>query len=200
MKLWKTISASTFAFLITFSNMASAKEYLGLDLGDGTFDSIKKKLQSSDAAFDASYGYEGYSSDLPIIKVTSYSRFDKFGKTKDAWLFFSPDKKLYKISVQWSDSGEIYKVFKDALDTKYGQARENGFGFQTNYQYTYDDIKITLERNTFGFGSDQSTSLVYIYTPAVAEVDEMKTIIDNDIRKKNAATVSADLQLLIEDV
>ena len=193
MKLWKTISASAFAFLITFSNTALAAEYLGLDLGDGTFNSVKKNLQSSGAAFDASYGYEGYNSKLPIIKVTSYSRFDKFGRTKDAWLYFSPDKKLYKISVKWSDPGDIYKVFKDALDTKYGQGRGNGFGFKTNYQYTHDQIKITLERDTFGFGSDQSTSLIYTYEPAVVSVNKMKTTIDNDIREKNAAKVSADL-------
>jgi hypothetical protein len=193
MKLGKIISASVLACSIAFTNVASAGEYLGLNLGGGTLDEVKEHLQSSGASFDASYGYKGYGNDLPSVKVISYSRFDKLGRINEAWLNFSPDKKLYKISVTWPDSGDIFKTFKDALDTKYGKARASGRGFNQSYEYRFGDVEITLDRNTFGFGNDQKTSLIYVYTPAVQDVNKMQALIDDDIRKKNAAKVASDL-------
>lgn len=189
----KIISASIFTFSVFFTNIAETAEYLGLNLGDGTLDDVKKHLQSSGASFDASYGYKGYGNDLPSVKVMSYSRFDKFGRTKDAWLNFSPDKKLYRISVTWPDSGDIHKTFKDALDTKYGQAHTNFHGFNQSDEYRDGEVEITLERDTFGFGNDQKTSLIYVYTPALQEVNKMQALIEDDIRKKNAAKVASDL-------
>lgn len=193
MKLGKIIGVCVLTCSFAITNVVSAAEYLGLNLGDGSLDEVKNRLQTSGASFDAGYGYKGYGNELPIVKVTSYSRFDKFGRTQEAWLNFSPDQKLYKISVTWPDAGDIYKTFKDALDTKYGQARVSGGGFNQSYEYRDGQVEITLERNTFGFGNDQKTSLIYTYTPAVQEVNKMQALIENDIRKKNAAKVASDL-------
>lgn len=193
MKLRKIFCTAVFACTISLANFASAAEYLGLNLGDGKLADIKKQLQTAGASFDAGYGYKGYGNDLPSVKVNSYTRFDKFGRTKDAWLNFTPEKKLYKISVTWFDSGDIYKTFKDALDTKYGQPRSSGRGFNKSYEYNDGQVEITLDRNTFGFGNDQKTSLIYTYKPALQEVDKMQALIEDDIRKKNAAKVASDL-------
>jgi hypothetical protein len=180
-------------FTIAASNSAYAAKYLGLELGNGTLDEIYKQLKSSGASFDPGYGYRGSSIFLPSIKVRSFDRFNKFGKINEAWLNFSPKQKLYKISVTWSDSGDIYKVFKDALDTKYGKAHRSGMGFNTSYNYQDGNVEISLERNTFGFGNDQKTSLIYTFKPALTEVNKMKALIDELIRKENAAKVASDL-------
>lgn len=193
MSFWKLIGACVLFGFFAFANVASAGEYLGLDLGDSSLAAVKKHLQSSGASFDAGYGYKGYGNDLPIIKVGSYERFNKFGRVSDAWLSFTPNNKLYNISVTWPDSGDIYTTFKDALDTKYGRARTSGRGFKKSYEYRDGEVEITLERNTFGFGNDQKTSLIYTYTPAVSEVNKMKGLIEDDIRKKNASKAASDL-------
>ncbi|RNA65711.1 hypothetical protein CR163_011110 [Prosthecochloris sp. ZM_2] len=91
-------------------------------------------MKSAGGVFDDNYGYKGYGSDLPIIKVSYYEKFNKFGSVREAWLSFSPDKKLYDISVTWQDAGETFKTLKDALDTKYGAASPQGVGFQQDYE------------------------------------------------------------------
>ncbi len=193
MKLGKIISTATVVCTISLAQMASAAEYLGLNLGDGSFSDIEKQLNSSGASFDTGYGYKGYGDDLKMVKVKSFARFDKFGRTKEAWLKFTPKKKLYNISVTWSDSGDIYKKFKDALDTKYGRASSSGRGFNKSYKYSDGQVDISLDRNTFGFGKDQKTSLIYTYNPALQEVNKMQALIEDDIRKKNAKKLASDL-------
>jgi hypothetical protein len=59
--------------------------------------------------------------------------------------------------------------------------------------YRDGNTKITLERNTFGFGADQKTSLIYQWSPFVGEVNKMKAAIEDDIKKKNAKKVGKDL-------
>jgi hypothetical protein len=74
------------------------------------------------------------------------------------------------MSITWSDAGETFKMLKDALDTKYGAASPQGMGFQKDYKYRDGNVDIVLNRNTFGFGNQQSTSLTYTFTPALQEV------------------------------
>lgn len=184
----------TFFFaLVLASPHALAAEYLGLGLGDESHEQVVAKLKAASARFSTDYGYKGYGSDLPVIKVTAFDRFNKFGSVREAWLSFGPDKKLFEISVVWSDAGDLFKTMKDALDTKYGSARAQGRGFQQDYSYRDGSTEITLNRNTFGFGSDQSTSIKYVFTPALPKVREMRALIEEDIRKKNAAKVGDDL-------
>ena len=189
----KLIKFTALCGVITFTGVASASEYLGLNLGGGTKNSIIKKLESSGAAYDAGYGYKGYGNDLPTVKVTSYQKFNKYGNVKSSWLKFSPDKKLYKISVTWSDTGSTFKTFKDALDSKYGHSKQSGRGFKKDYTYRDGKVEVVLNRNTFGFGNKQTTSLAYTYTPALQEVRKMERLIEDDIRKKNASKAGSDL-------
>lgn len=172
---------------------AYAAEYLGLGLGEQTRDQVISSLKKSGARYEDDYGYKGYGNDLPIIKVSSFERFNKFGSVREAWLSFTPDKKLYEISVTWSDGGGTFKMLKDALDTKYGNASPQGMGFQQDYKYRDGKVDIVLNRNTFGFGNQQSTSLSYTFTPALQGVREMKEMIEDDIRKKNAKKAASDL-------
>jgi len=179
--------------LLLFVSIANAGKYLGFELGKQTIDEVKAFLKSKGASFDDNYGYKGYR-DLPMIKVLYYEKFNKFGSVKDAWLSFSPDKKLYEISVTWRDAGETFKVLKDALDVKYGRAIiQKRIGFQRDYKYRDGNVEIILNRNTFGFGDRQTTSLIYIYTPALAGVKKMKNLIEEDIKRKNAKRAASDL-------
>jgi hypothetical protein len=95
--------------------------------------------------------------------------------------------------VKFNDAGGTFKSLKDALDTKYGKPSVQAFGF--NSQYTYHDgkTKISLKRDTFGFGDEQSTALIYEWTPIIPEVEKMTAAIEADIKKKNAAKVGKDL-------
>lgn len=179
--------------LVASVGSADAAEYLGLGLGDQTRDQVIASLKKAGSRFEENYGYKGYGSDLPMIKVGSFERFNKFGPVREAWLSFAPDKKLYDISVTWSDTGETFKTLKDALDTKYGAASPQGMGFQQDYKYRDGNVDIVLNRNTFGFGNQQSTSLSYTFTPALQEVRKMKELIEDDIRQKNAKKAASDL-------
>ncbi|KHL69942.1 hypothetical protein SF06_10320 [Pseudomonas flexibilis] len=66
-------------------------------------------------------------------------------------------------------------------------------GFQQDYKYRDGNVDIVLNRNTFGFGNQQSTSLSYTFTPALQEVRKMKELIEDDIRQKNAKKAASDL-------
>jgi len=187
----KTIFA---VFLLTMTvTSTSAAEYLGLDLGVATKEKTIQQLKASHSTFDDNYGYKGYGHDLPLIKVLGYEKFNKLGKLTDAWLGFSPKSILYNITVTYSDAGETFKVLKDALDSKYGQARQQGSGFDVEYAYQDGNTSISLVRNTFGFGADQKTSLVYLWQPFLGDVNKMKATIEEDIRKKNAKKIGNDL-------
>jgi len=191
--LLEMIAVSMVVATLTSTSMTYAKEYLGLNLGEVTKEQVKKHLKDTGGRFDENYGFKGYANDLPILKIQYYEKFNKFGNVSDAWLSFSPDKKLYQISVTWRDSGEIFKTMRDALDSKYSDASRSGRGFNQTYKYQDTNIVISLERNTFGFGDRQKTSLIYIFTPALAEVDKMKSLIEQDIKNKNAKKAAADL-------
>ena len=95
--------------------------------------------------------------------------------------------------VKYNDSGETFKVLKDALDTKYGRANQQGMGFEAEYKYRDGKTDIYLIRNTFGFGNDQKTTLTYVWTPFTGEVNKMKAAIEDDIKKKNAKKAASDL-------
>lgn len=170
-----------------------AADYLGLDLGVATKEKIAQQLKASGSPFEDDWGYRGYSNDLPSFKVLGYEKFNKFGNVNEAWLEFSPKGVLYRIIVKYNDSGETFKVLKDALDTKYGRANQRGMGFETEYKYRDGKTDIYLIRNTFGFGNDQKTTLIYTWTPFTSEVNKMKAAIEDDIKKKNAKKAASDL-------
>lgn len=179
-------------FTLFSSNISYAKEYLGLDLGIQTKSEVLDILKKANAQYDTSYGYQGYSEDLPVIKVDSFGKFNKYGKLNESWLQFSPEGELYVINVVWYDSGKTFNVIKDALDKKYGKPSTRGTGFKVNYGYKDGDIDINLQRNTFGFDDSQTTGITYTFTPALKSVNDMKQKIDNDIREKNAKKAGSD--------
>jgi len=179
--------------LVISNSIVSAKEYFGLKLGEMTAEQVKFYLKKTGGSYEGNYGYRGYGNDLPLIKVTYYEKFNKFGSVKSAWLSFTPDQKLYEISVKWSDSGKIFKIMKDALNSKYGNFLRSGSGFNQSYKYKDGKVAITLDRNTFGFGDRQKTSLTYLHTPDLPEVNKMKSLVEQDIKKKNAKKAASDL-------
>jgi hypothetical protein len=172
---------------------AGATEYLGFDLGVATKDKIIQQLKATNSPFEDDYGYKGYDNDLPSIKILGYEKFNKFGNVNEAWLEFSPKKVLYRISVTYNDAGETFKLLKDALDTKYGRPQQEGMGFNMEYKYRDGSSAISLVRNTFGFGNQQKTTLIYQWTPFIGEVNKMKAAIEDDIKKKNASKAGKDL-------
>ena len=179
--------------LVVVAGSAHATDYLGLDLGVATKEKIAQQLKASSSPFEDDWGYRGYSNDLPSFKVLGYEKFNKFGNVNEAWLEFSPKGVLYRIVVKYNDSGETFKVLKDALDTKYGRANQQGMGFEAEYKYRDGKADIYLIRNTFGFGNDQKTTLIYAWTPFTGEVNKMKAAIEDDIKKKNAKEAASDL-------
>lgn len=170
----------------------SEHSYFGFKLGGTTYDSAQKQLRQANAAFNPDLAYKGYG-DLPIIKVTRHERFGKYGNLNAALLRFTPDDKLYKMSIEWGDSGETYQTLKDALDRKYGGGDSRGRGFSSAHTYRDGPVKVALKRNSFGFGNDQETTLVYYFTPAKEAVADMKQRIEEAIERKNAEKAAGDL-------
>jgi hypothetical protein len=191
----KKIQLATISLVLatTFSGVAQAKNYLSFDLGKITKQEVKKQLKAKSANFESNYGYKGYSVDLPIFKINSYAVFGKYGTVKNAWLHFTPQNVLYKISVTYADSGSTYKVFTDSLTSKYGSGSSFGGGFNRNTTYQDGDVKVTLARNEFGFGSDQKTTLSYEFRPALSSVKNMRSKIEQHIAAQNAKKAAADL-------
>ena len=171
------------SFAISLS--AQAKSYLSFDLGKASKTQVLAKLDKSQASYAANYGYNGYSSNLPIIKINRYKGFSKHGQVNNAWLYFTPDNLLYKISVEYADGGSTHKIFSDSLNGKYGLQKRGGHGFSKTQHYLDEQVGITLTRNEFGFGKDQKTTLEYQYHPLTKAVDNMKIRIDKDIAQKN---------------
>jgi len=184
---------ATALLLVTLTASTNAAEYLGLDLGVATKEKVLQQLKASNSTYEDNYGYKGYENDLPSVKILGYEKFNKLGSVNEAWLEFSPKAVLYRIIVTYSDPGETFKVLKDALDSKYGRAQQQGSGFEAEYLYRDGKTNITLLRNTFGFGADQKTTLIYQWSPLVGEVNKMKAAIEDDIKKKNANKVGKDL-------
>lgn len=188
------IRRALWAILLTSSlAIAGGPEYLGLTLNVNTHSDVEKTLKSRHSVYKSNYGYRGYSKDLPIIKISRDSLLNKHGEISDAWLYFDPDKKLYKISVTWRDAGETYTIVKDVFDSKYQLQKDKNRGFVKKHFYQNKDTEIILTRNNFGFGTDQKTSVEYIYLPAVAEVDVMKAKIDAHIKSKNIKNKGVNL-------
>lgn len=182
----------TFISILVLSTNLEAKEYFGLNIGKMHHDEVIELLKSVDASYDDSFGYKGYNN-LPVIKILSYNTFNKYGTIKESWLEFSPEKYLYKILVQWRDSGESFKIIKDALDSKYEKGLGGTNGFHSEFNYKDEEVDIELRRNTFGFGDDQTTTIIYTYKPLIGKVKEMKNLIEEDIKKKNAQKAAGDL-------
>ena len=168
-----------------------AGEYFGLNLGEDTIAEVRETLFGAGAKFDENYGYKGYT-DLKMIKVSSYARFNRLGQLREAWISFDPQGVLYKISITWSDAGDTFQVLKDGL-AKYPSAGTGGFGFQQTFKYRDGKTDIELERNNFAFGSQKSTSLTYTLTSALPKVDAMKAEIEEMIRKENARKAGGDI-------
>lgn len=175
------------ACLMLVSVSANAKLYLTFELGKASKNDVMAQLDSAQARYSVDYGYQGYASDLPVIKVNQFEGFAKYGAVNSAWLYFSPDNVLYKISVEYADRGEIYRVFNDSLNGKYGMASHSGFGFKKVQTYLDEDTRISLTRDEFGFGNDQKTTLEYEFQPLLPAVSLMRVRIDKIISEQNAA-------------
>jgi len=196
----KRIAAGLLVFLIAgmvlFSaNKTLAKEYLGFSPGVQSWDEVVLTLKTVHAVYEDNYGYQGYTNILPSIKVLSYEKFNKFGQITEAWLNFTSDRKLYQVTVTWQRANKVFKILKDALDTKYGQPAVPGgignMGFWKEYHYKDHDVAILLKLNEFGF--EPTTSLSYTYTLATPEFENAKKRIEADIKQKNAQKAGADL-------
>ena len=183
MKVFKTALFTATAIAVSVS--AQCKEYLGFDLGSATDTAVKTQLDNAGAQYETSYGYKGYS-DLTMYKVNSFSGFSKYGNVSSAWLYFTPESTLYKVEVTYADAGSTYRIFSDALSGRYTLTNSGGFGFDKTATYRDGDVQINLKRNEFGFGSNQKTTLEYVYQPALSEVDTMKSRIEEAIRRENA--------------
>ena len=184
--LWGILLTSSIAF-------AGGPEYLGLTLNLNTQTDVLNKLKARNAIFENKYGYRGYSSDLAVIKVIRDPIINTHGEIDEAWLYFTPKKKLYKIMVSWRDEGKTYTIVKDIFDSKYQLQNNTTRGFLTKRFYKDNDTKIILTRNSFGFGANKKTAVEYIFEPAITEVEKMREKIDAHIKSKNVKTKGVDL-------
>ena len=166
--------------------------YLGLTIGDDK-KTIKETLQKRNASFADNYGYKGYGKELPIIKVERDPLMSKHGQVKEGWLHFTPDGKLYMISVTWRDAGETYAIIKDVMDQKYGRGNVIVNGFKKTHTYSNGPVEIALHRNNFGFGNAQTTKLSYTHTPSLPSVRKMEVRIDEHIRQKRLKESGSNL-------
>lgn len=178
--------------LFVSSYAVQATEYLGFDLGVASKAKVVEQLKSAGAQFETDWSYRGYA-ELPMVKVLSHQRFAKFGALNHAWLLFAQGGELYALTAEYADEGATFKMFKDALDSKYGKPRQSGFGFQTTFHYRDGKAEITLTRDTFGFGAEQKTSIRYAWAPLAAQVQRTRDAIEADIRAKNAKKAGSDL-------
>ena len=180
------IRRSLWAILLTTSvALAGGPEYFGLTINVNSKSDVIKTLKSRNATYNDNYGYKGYSKTLAVIKVINDPLLNTHGVIKDAWLEFTPDDKLYRINVDWRDAGKTYLIIKDVFDDKYQHQQNTSRGFVTKHIYHNGDTRITLTRNAFGFRDRQITSVEYLYTPAMKDVDAMKRKINSDIKQKN---------------
>ena len=178
--------------LLLVMPQAFAGDYLGFALGQDTFEAVIKKLEQRKARFDAKMTYRG-DPRLRAIKVTADPRFQKLGELNAAWLEFRPDGVLYALTVVWQDAGALHTTLQDALDLKYPLTKKSGRGFDTSRHYRDQTTHIQLRRNTFGFGSDQTTTLEYVDAPSLPAVEAMKQQIEADIKQRNRDKAGADL-------
>lgn len=184
--LWLLIFSCSFA-------VAGGPDYLGFTLNIDTHGDVINKLKNRHAMHNERYGYRGYSSDLPIIKVTRDPLINQYGEIHEAWLSFTPNKKLYKINITWRDAGKTYTIIKEVFDGKYQLQKNTGRGFVKSHTYKNNDTEIVLTRNNFGFGTDQKTSVQYLYLPAVDVVEKTKAKIDTQIQRKRVKSNTLNL-------
>lgn len=182
--------------LIAITMMATtpafAGNYFGLDLGKISKAQVIQKLTADGAKFDANYSYKGRGK-LASIKVMSFDRFNRLGRVREAWLQFDPDDVLYQVNITWADAGQTYNTVLDGLQAKYRKTGSTGFGFNSSQNFKDGSTEITLSRNTFGFGDNQSTALTYTYTPSLQAVNAAKAKIEEEIRRENAKRTGGDL-------
>ena len=164
---------------------AGGPEYFGLTLNINSKDDVIKTLKARNTNFSSNYGYRGYGKDLPMIKIVNDPLLNNHGVIDEAWLKFTPDKKLYEIVVSWRDAGQTYTVIKDVFDEKYQHKKNTGRGFVKSHIYKHGDTKIILTRNAFGFGENQTTKVSYLHQPSVVDVNKMKAKIDDFIKRQN---------------
>lgn len=172
---------------------AGGPQYFGFTINVNSKEDVINTLKARHAVFNDQYGYKGYSQDLPVIKVMNDPLLSSQGEIDEAFLEFTPDKKLYRIAVTWRDAGKTYTVIKDVFDGKYQLQKNSGQGFVKKHIYKNGDTKIILTRNAFGFGSNQKTSVEYLHLPALPEVEKMKQRIDTHIKNKNVKEKGANL-------
>lgn len=165
------ILAGTILLLMSFSGQA--KEYLGFNLGQDSFEKIQEELTKKKIKYTIEY-YKSKNqqdiTDLPVIKIESYPLWEKYGKIKKGELSFCKGT-LSSISVGWVDNaGTIVTFGKDFVnhisrkEVKSSLYRTLDTAFRKKYEimsYNYEhdgkidalykdetDVKITLVRRT----------------------------------------------------
>jgi hypothetical protein len=171
--------------LVLSASAIQAKEYMGINVGAVKASQIDLALKEAGANYSPKFSYRGYR-ELTIYKVNSYKAFGKHGRVNEAWLHFTPKNVLYKFEVTYSDSGQVYAKFKDALNSKYQQLKSSRSGFVSTTNYKDGDVKITLTRNEFGFGNSQKTTIEYAHSPSLNYIQNLQTLIDEAIVEENA--------------
>lgn len=176
--------------LMLSANTVSAKQVMSLALGKAKLDEVRAQLNNSSASFEDDFSYRNSGDKLRIYKVHDFVGFAKYGDVREAWLFFTPDKTLYKISVTWEDPEDhVSRLLLEILDTKYGMTKRFGKDYGIQYLDITSDtsIKLWLNRRC---GREQTTTLVYIYNPLISSVVKTKLSIDEALHKEKAESIT----------
>ena len=164
----------------------NAKQVMGLSLGEATFEQVRIQLKNASASFEDDFSYKNSGDTLRMMKVHDFTKFAKYGDVKEAWLYFTPDKTLYKISVTWDDTENgVSQRLQSVLDAKYGLTKKYGMDYGIHYQDSDSDTTIKLWLNK-PCGREPATTLMYIYNPLTATVNQAKREIDEAVRRKKA--------------
>lgn len=113
----KILSGIVSSILIASFNV-QAKEYLGFDLGNDSFEKVTRQIESQKIPFTIYYEKDANQNDikeLPIVKIKRYPAWEKYGKV-DASEFCFAEGKLSTLYVAWEDKGDSFAdVTKDLI-------------------------------------------------------------------------------------
>lgn len=187
----KILTAVMISCVMFLPGLVDAGEYFGFKPGDHSFDEIKAILRSEGAKFADDYYDENPRFNLRVIKVTEYARFTKIGQLAEAFLFFTPNNKLYSIDIKWRGDKALFETINGILGVKYGEPTLDLSVCNTSYIYSHGSVSITITTaNDFTVGL---IPISYLYKPALAEVKKRKQSVQDEIKKTNAKKIGSDL-------
>lgn len=184
----KVLIATLSLFSVVLAS--SATEYLGFDLGSATMDEVVQQIKDSKAKYERLY-YKGHPS-CPLLVVSAYEKFDKFGKVGSSSLVFTRKAVLQSIHIFYDDKQyKTFKVLKDILDSKYGATDNLLSEYDTvaggqRYVYNTENVCITLRcESVFKRGDERTTTLKYEWMPLQKQVDDARAFVDEAFKKLN---------------